>query len=72
VTEVRGEPVVGGKPHIRGGGYDNVGDDSTFEAAHPISKYLVGHSTDLLEGFSNESECGGGCFVGGEPNEPPA
>ena len=72
VTEVRGEPVVGGKPHIRGGRYDDVGDDPTFEAAHPISEYLVGYSTDLFQRLGDESECGGGCFVGGEPNEPPA
>ena len=39
MAEIGGETVVSGQPDVVRGGDDDVGDDATFEAGHPVGQY---------------------------------
>ena len=70
LAEVGAEPVVRGEPHILRRGHHHVGDDGTFQAAHPVRQHLARHPAQRLEAFRQQRQRRRGPLIGSEPHKP--
>jgi hypothetical protein len=70
LTEVRPEKVVRREADIGRGRDDDIRDDATFQAPHPVGEHRAGHPTQLLETLGQHAQRGLGPLIGGVTHEP--
>lgn len=72
VVEVRGKSVVAGETDVVRGRDDDVCDEPTFEARHPVGEHLRRDPADRSKSSDDRRCCSGGFFIGGEQSESPS